>query len=276
MRNLFALRNSSSLWWKSSVHVWLVALISSADLLARAIAVVSWCVFTLFKKATVGNAGRFWCNTLSHSYQEPGDSLSAHLAYQDILWWKWLLKCGRFVRKFLHFQRNISPFNKSRTSLKGASWLGSNTEPTRVSHKHEPTMIVFLGALGVSSEGPSRARVRGADFDMPVDPNEPTYCECKQISFGEMIACDNVNVSSSLFLRGTPALSSIPVRKTCQSCYCCRRIQKRMFRRLSVRNYGSMKWCRCVPISLETFPAGTIHWASKWTTAFSWRGSHEW
>eukprot|EP00049_Salpingoeca_infusionum_P022567 m.7549 g.7549 ORF g.7549 m.7549 type:complete len:190 (-) comp5261_c0_seq2:1748-2317(-) len=27
--------------------------------------------------------------------------------------------------------------------------------------------------------------------DMPVDPNEPTYCLCHQVSFGEMIACDN-------------------------------------------------------------------------------------
>lgn len=26
---------------------------------------------------------------------------------------------------------------------------------------------------------------------MPVDPNEPTYCYCNQVSFGEMIACEN-------------------------------------------------------------------------------------
>lgn len=31
-------------------------------------------------------------------------------------------------------------------------------------------------------------------LDMPVDPNEPTYCFCNQVSFGEMIACDNPNV----------------------------------------------------------------------------------
>ncbi|KAI1733184.1 PHD-finger domain-containing protein [Ditylenchus destructor] len=27
--------------------------------------------------------------------------------------------------------------------------------------------------------------------DMPVDPNEPTYCVCHQVSFGEMVMCDN-------------------------------------------------------------------------------------
>jgi len=25
----------------------------------------------------------------------------------------------------------------------------------------------------------------------PVDPNEPHYCSCQRISFGEMIACEN-------------------------------------------------------------------------------------
>jgi len=31
-------------------------------------------------------------------------------------------------------------------------------------------------------------------LDMPVDPNEPTYCLCHQVSYGEMIGCDNIDV----------------------------------------------------------------------------------
>lgn len=31
------------------------------------------------------------------------------------------------------------------------------------------------------------------DIDQPIDPNEPTYCVCHQVSFGDMIACDNEN-----------------------------------------------------------------------------------
>lgn len=27
--------------------------------------------------------------------------------------------------------------------------------------------------------------------DLPIDPNEPTYCLCEQVSYGEMIGCDN-------------------------------------------------------------------------------------
>jgi len=35
----------------------------------------------------------------------------------------------------------------------------------------------------------------GEVLDMPVDPNEPTYCICHQVSYGQMIACDNPEVS---------------------------------------------------------------------------------
>lgn len=31
--------------------------------------------------------------------------------------------------------------------------------------------------------------------DMPIDPNEPLYCYCQQVSYGEMVACDNEDVS---------------------------------------------------------------------------------
>ncbi|XP_065633161.1 PHD finger protein ING2 [Quercus suber] len=31
------------------------------------------------------------------------------------------------------------------------------------------------------------------DVEQPIDPNEPTYCVCHQVSFGDMIACDNEN-----------------------------------------------------------------------------------
>ena len=30
--------------------------------------------------------------------------------------------------------------------------------------------------------------------DMPVDPNEPIYCNCRRVAYGEMICCDNSEV----------------------------------------------------------------------------------
>lgn len=38
------------------------------------------------------------------------------------------------------------------------------------------------------------ANPSGMELDLPVDPNEPTYCFCNQVSYGEMVACDNPDV----------------------------------------------------------------------------------
>lgn len=32
------------------------------------------------------------------------------------------------------------------------------------------------------------------------DPNEPRYCICNQVSYGDMVACDNEDVNNSYFL----------------------------------------------------------------------------
>lgn len=39
---------------------------------------------------------------------------------------------------------------------------------------------------------------------MPVDPNEPTYCLCHQVSYGEMIGCDNPDVSTHFHGNNNP------------------------------------------------------------------------
>ncbi|GEM10862.1 inhibitorof growth protein 4 [Rhodotorula toruloides] len=44
-----------------------------------------------------------------------------------------------------------------------------------------------------------RAQKRKAESGMPVDPNEPTYCYCSRVSFGEMIACENDDCSREWF-----------------------------------------------------------------------------
>lgn len=37
----------------------------------------------------------------------------------------------------------------------------------------------------------AKAEREASPADLPVDPNEPTYCLCDQVSYGEMIGCDN-------------------------------------------------------------------------------------
>nr|CUU98743.1 hypothetical transcript [Hymenolepis microstoma] len=46
--------------------------------------------------------------------------------------------------------------------------------------------------------------------DMPIDPNEPTYCICGDVSYGEMVACDNKNCPIEWFHFGCVGLTSKP------------------------------------------------------------------
>lgn len=36
----------------------------------------------------------------------------------------------------------------------------------------------------------------GENPDWTYDPNEPRYCLCNQVSYGDMVACDNEDVST--------------------------------------------------------------------------------
>ncbi|VDL77168.1 unnamed protein product [Nippostrongylus brasiliensis] len=50
-----------------------------------------------------------------------------------------------------------------------------------------------------------------APVDMPVDPNEPTYCFCHQVSFGQMVACDGPSCKNEWFHFQCVGLTSSPV-----------------------------------------------------------------
>lgn len=56
-------------------------------------------------------------------------------------------------------------------------------------------------------------------LDMPVDPNEPTYCFCHQVSYGEMIGCDNPDCPIEWFHFACVGLTSKPKGKWyCSKC----------------------------------------------------------
>lgn len=56
-------------------------------------------------------------------------------------------------------------------------------------------------------------------LDMPVDPNEPTYCLCQQVSYGEMIGCDNTDCPIEWFHFGCMDLTTKPKGKWyCPKC----------------------------------------------------------
>jgi len=55
--------------------------------------------------------------------------------------------------------------------------------------------------------------------DMPIDPNEPVYCYCQQVSWGEMVACDNNECQIEWFHYSCAGLKSPPRGKWfCKDC----------------------------------------------------------
>ncbi|KAI8995026.1 hypothetical protein BDB01DRAFT_737015 [Pilobolus umbonatus] len=58
--------------------------------------------------------------------------------------------------------------------------------------------------------------------DLPIDPNEPVYCYCEQVSFGKMVACDNEECEIEWFHIECVGLKTPPKGKW----YCDRCIDK--------------------------------------------------
>lgn len=62
--------------------------------------------------------------------------------------------------------------------------------------------------------------VQPIGFDMPLDPNEPKYCICRGVSYGEMIACDNKECHIEWFHYPCVGLRAAPKGKWyCGQCF---------------------------------------------------------
>lgn len=56
----------------------------------------------------------------------------------------------------------------------------------------DPTPITRINENGMVVE-------QTPEGEWTYDPNEPRYCICNQVSYGDMVACDNEAVSVILF-----------------------------------------------------------------------------
>ncbi|XP_053213583.1 inhibitor of growth protein 5-like isoform X2 [Panonychus citri] len=91
--------------------------------------------------------------------------------------------------------------------------------------KSGPDPSLALSAIP-GSETSILATITGSTdvLDMPVDPNEPTYCVCHQVSFGEMIGCDNPDCPIEWFHFACVGLTIKPKGKWfCPKCIIDRR-----------------------------------------------------
>jgi hypothetical protein len=69
------------------------------------------------------------------------------------------------------------------------------TDPSRLADlKLAAVQADPFAAAGIG-QGSRKRGARDLQYsDMPIDDNEPRYCTCRQVSFGEMVACDNDDV----------------------------------------------------------------------------------
>ncbi|KAI9305466.1 hypothetical protein BJ944DRAFT_200982 [Cunninghamella echinulata] len=65
--------------------------------------------------------------------------------------------------------------------------------------------------------------------DLPIDPNEPVYCYCQQVSYGEMVACDNDECDIEWFHIECVGLRSPPKGKWyCKNCIAKMKSKKKL------------------------------------------------
>ncbi|KAI4346044.1 hypothetical protein L6164_013126 [Bauhinia variegata] len=92
--------------------------------------------------------------------------------------------------------------------------------------KSRQTASVAAAAVATEAQTTS-ATPAGMDLDLPVDPNEPTYCLCNQVSYGEMVACDNPDCKIEWFHFGCVGLKEQPKGKWyCSDCAASRNRRK--------------------------------------------------
>ncbi|VDK33702.1 unnamed protein product [Taenia asiatica] len=101
--------------------------------------------------------------------------------------------------------RQIQRLDADMIEFKRASVLKEMKKSRNKSAPSVPSRMPASAALALAlTNNP------GDVLDMPIDPNEPTYCVCQQVSYGEMVACDNRDCPIEWFHFGCVGLTAKP------------------------------------------------------------------
>ncbi|KAK4857231.1 hypothetical protein QYF36_025933 [Acer negundo] len=107
---------------------------------------------------------------------------------------------------------SVATTTSPATSLDSGTKSGRSSEGGRGRKKSRLATATIESATAV-------ANPIGVELDLPVDPNEPTYCLCNQVSYGEMVACDNQECKIEWFHFGCVGLKEQPKGKWyCPEC----------------------------------------------------------
>ncbi|XP_072956935.1 PHD finger protein ING1 isoform X1 [Typha angustifolia] len=125
------------------------------------------------------------------------------------------------IQQLDQYMRKLEELRQEKELAASAS-VGAGTPNTEASTRSGRASGSGRGGrkkTRLAAEPPSIA------LELPVDPNEPTYCLCNQVSYGEMVACDYPDCKIEWFHFGCVGLKEQPKGKW----YCpnCVGLQKR-------------------------------------------------
>ncbi|RLN90705.1 hypothetical protein BBJ28_00012957 [Nothophytophthora sp. Chile5] len=104
---------------------------------------------------------------------------------------------------------------KEKAALTPSGLAKATSSTTGGSGRKRSVAEVVLEAPVVVATGPTLL----APEDLPIDPNEPIYCSCRRVSFGQMVGCDNDDCKYEWFHFGCVGLTDQPAGKWyCQDC----------------------------------------------------------
>ena len=95
-------------------------------------------------------------------------------------------------------------------------WLEKNLRKFQVT---TPSPLASISSPMASLGGGGHTPGQGSDQEWNYDPNEPRYCICNQVSYGDMVACDNEDCPYEWFHYPCVGVTAPPKGKWyCQPC----------------------------------------------------------
>jgi len=107
---------------------------------------------------------------------------------------------------------------RSRTSRNQAA----TTTTTTVKRSHKKGASALLLAQATIDDDAASSSVPEDDEDGEIDADEPLYCYCNNVSYGEMVACDADNCEKEWFHLGCVGLKVPPSQNTTWYCDNCK------------------------------------------------------
>lgn len=135
------------------------------------------------------------------------------------------------VDKYIRMlDRDLPMFESALKARAKNSKLNVNFDEILEDDKNKCQNGGYKSLLNIFPELAEDGKSRKDYDDIPIDPNEPTYCYCKQICYGEMIACDSKECDIEWFHFGCVNLTSAPKDKwycpTCKPKYLEKKLER--------------------------------------------------